>query len=101
MVQQVPEPDLPPLAKTPWEEVVDRVVEPELRSATSCMATVATKLLVTLPIQNRSSGRACTWRRDVGLPRGDDGALAVLLDERDHGGELGRGDEPVGAALEL
>ena len=72
-----------------------------LPSATSCMTTVATKLFVTLPTQNRSSGRAFRRRADVGVARGDDRAPAVLLDERDHGGDLARGDEPVGVALEL
>ena len=38
---------------------------------------------------------------DLRVSRRDDGALAVLLDERDHGGDLGRGDEPVGVALKL
>ena len=73
---------------------------PSPPSATSCMTTVATKLLVTLPTQNRSSGRAFR-RAAVGETGGDDGASAVLLEQCDHGRELARGDEPVGGALEL
>src|SRR6185295_12485226 len=38
---------------------------------------------------------------DLGLPCSDDGALAVLLDERDHSWDVARGDEPVGGALKL
>ena len=64
------------------------------------MTTVATNVLVTLPIQNRSSW-ASPPAADLRVSRRDDGALAVLLDERDHGGDLGRRDQPVGVALKL
>ena len=46
--------------------------------------------------------RACrTVSLEVGFSGSDDGTAAVLLDERDHGRDLARGDEPVGSSLKL
>ena len=38
---------------------------------------------------------------DLGVSGCGDGLVTVLLDERDHGRDVARGDEPVGGALEL
>ena len=38
---------------------------------------------------------------DPGVPRRDDDASTILLDEGDHGGNAARGDEPVGGLLQL
>ena len=98
VVEQVAQADPPPLANRPGRSLLTRSSSRSLRSATSCMTTVATKLFVMLPAQNRSSGRA--FLRRSRRPRRDDRALAVLLDERDHGGDVARRDEPVRGPLE-
>ena len=100
VVEQIPEADASSFAKTSREERADTVVQPEpvlgdelhddrrneaLRDASDPEPVVGASLPAA----------------DLGVARGDDGALAVLLDECDHGGDVARCDELVGGPLEL
>ena len=89
-----------PWRMRPGRSLLTRSSSRSLPSATSCITTVATKLFVMLPAQNRSSGRA--FRSPISAsPAATTVRCAVLLDERDHGGDVARRDQAVGGPLEL
>ena len=100
VVEQMPDADPPAGAEPSRQIAVDSVVELDLALGDELHDHRRDEGLGHAPDPEpvlRTSPPAA----DLRVSRGDDGALAVLLDERDHGGDLGRGDEPVGVPLEL
>src|SRR5690348_12108759 len=91
VVEAIPEADPSAVAKAPRQQLAEAVVQRELalrdelhhdgrdeafRDAAGAEAVLGASLAAA----------------DLGLRRGDDDPVAVVLDERDHGGDVARGD---------
>src|SRR6185295_14954770 len=100
VVEQIPKPDSPSLAQASREEGADTVVQAELALGDELHDDRRHEALRDASDPEPVVG-ASRSASDLGLPCSDDGALAVLLDERDHSWDVARGDEPVGGALKL
>ena len=100
MVEQVPETDPPPCADATRQERADTVVEAEPALGDELHDERRHEALRDASDPERVI-RPSLSPPDLGIARGDDDPLAVLLDERDHARDVARGDEPVGGALKL
>jgi hypothetical protein len=99
VVEQVAEADSAALAEAPGEELAEAVVERDPVLGDELQHDRGDEALRDAPDPERVL-RSRASPAELGLPGDDDDALAVPLDERDDGGNLARGDEPVGGALE-
>ena len=100
VVEQVAEADSSPLAKAPREQRAHAVVEPELALGDELHDDRGDEALRDAPDPEAVFGARLS-AADLGVSGCDDGLVAVLRDERDHGGDVACRDEPVGGVLEL
>jgi hypothetical protein len=100
VVEQVAKADPPSCAESAGEELADAVVQPELALGDELHDDRCHEALRDAsdpePVRRASASAS-----DLGVSRGDDGPLPVLLDERDHGGYVTGRDEPIGGELKL